>query len=758
MSRKKAAIACAILALALPGNSCGPFFGEAVFVNRAVPSDLASFLNGHLGVVQAGLRPRYLALAYRILSGPPLTDQEKSSILDIHNAIQNGDQNASADLESLNNAASKWSNERAKVIHATGDAPLSTASRAVPGQQWQDYDNCLQDAFANAANTLAARARDHAADKAELADWVGGQDAVFSNCGGSGQMPSPVSKPQWLAYDRAYQIAAAHFYRSEWDSARGQFAQIAADPGSPHRSLAAFMVGRCLLRQATLSLPDKNDDSLMHQAAAQFSKVMQAGGSYAGPAEELLNFVDLRIDPSAAAARLGDRISHPDPRIAQHLTDLAYVAGYKWLDHQEVARKSDLIDWALNIQGFVIDPKKTSRPDHAKDRWHQTGNVAWLVAALISAPTPDAELDHAAESVPATSPAWVTVAYARLQMRPASAETRAQAEKLLHDLAARHESPDTLNLFAILARQKAESLQQFARLAPLEPVGEDDGENGESPLPAASATPTGIIPSTMAGLPINVAGARRIDTDTAIILNRHIPLNDLTPLVLNSSWPKQLRFELALAVWTRAVLLEKPEEARLLTPSLIAGEPGWKQWLTAYDAATTPEDRHVTGLLALMRFPSVRPYINAGSSREEGFVGYSGYRDNWWCADMGGFDYSTGHNFGGAYPNPNKPPAVDLPGFVTPTMTTEADHEQAELANIGDAPEYFGKQALAWVKAHPKDPRNSEVLGFALRAMRNGCNLENSYDLKREIFTILHTRYPQSEWAKKYPAIDDQNP
>jgi hypothetical protein len=262
----------------------------------------------------------------------------------------------------------------------------------------------------------------------------------------------------------------------------------------------------------------------------------------------------------------------------------------------------------------------------------------------------------------------------------------------------------------------------------------------------------------MAGLPINVAGARRIDTDTAIILNRHIPLNDLTPLVLNSSWPKQLRFELALAVWTRAVLLEKPEEARLLTPSLIAGEPGWKQWLTAYDAATTPEDRHVTGLLALMRFPSVRPYINAGSSREEGFAGYSGYRDNWWCADMGGFDYSTGHNFGGAYPNPNKPPAVDLPGFVTPTMTTEADHEQAELANIGDAPEYFGKQALAWVKAHPKDPRNSEVLGFALRAMRNGCNLENSYDLKREIFTILHTRYPQSEWAKKYPAIDDQNP
>lgn len=764
MSRKRAAIAFAILALAIPGNSCGPFFTEAVFVNRAVPSDLTSFLNGHLGVVQQGLRPRYLALAYRILAGPPLNAEEKSAILDANRVAHDANPETPPEVQSLYKAALEWNQQRLKVNPASGDVPLSlySSARTVPGQQWQDYDNCLQNAFSNAARTLAARARDHATERAELAEWVSGQDAVFSNCDANGQMPSPVSKPKWLAYDRAYQIASAHFYRLEFGPAIDQFTQIAADTDSPHRSLAAFMVGRCLLRQATLSLPDKDDDNTMRQAAVQFQRVMQSGGPYAGPAEDLLNFIDLRIDPSAAAARLGDRIANPDPRIAQHLIDLAYVGEYKWLEHQEEARKSDLVDWILTMKGFPIDPNKNPMGDqifqHARDRWRQTRNTAWLVAALINADAPDQELDRAAAAIPPMSPAGVTIAYGRLQMQPAGAEARAQAEKLVHDLAARHESPDTLNLFAILARQKAESLQQFSRLAPLEPVGEDDGENGLSSLPASSATPTGAIPSTMAGLPVNIAGDKRIDSDTAIIFNRHLPLKDLAPLVLNSNWPKQLRFELAVAVWTRAVLLDRPQEARLLTPTLIAGEPGWKPWLSAYDAATSPDERRVAGLLALMRFPSVRPYINAGSGREDGFVGYSSYRDNWWCADMGGFDYSTGHNFGGAYPNPNKPPTIDLPPFLTPSMNSEADREQAQLQEVGDAPQYFGMQALAWVKAHPTDPRNSQVLGFALRAMRNGCNLEKSYDLKREIFTLLHARYPQSEWAKKYRTLEDENP
>ena len=41
-----------------------------------------------------------------------------------------------------------------------------------------------------------------------------------------------------------------------------------------------------------------------------------------------------------------------------------------------------------------------------------------------------------------------------------------------------------------------------------------------------------------------------------------------------------------MAVWTRAVLLEQPEQAAKLTPILSDGEPAWAPFLSAYDAST----------------------------------------------------------------------------------------------------------------------------------------------------------------------------
>jgi hypothetical protein len=351
------------------------------------------------------------------------------------------------------------------------------------------------------------------------------------------------------------------------------------------------------------------------------------------------------------------------------------------------------------------------------------------------------------------SPAWTSLTYYRLGLLPAGAPARTEIENVLAQLKTNHASRNTLNLFTMLARQKAESLDQFARLAPMEPVGEEDDLYG--PLPSADAAATGAKLPTMAGLPVNVAGVERLDSETAIVLNRQLPLSDLISLVLTSKWSKQLRFELAMAVWTRAVLLDQPEQARRLTATMIEGEPGWKPWLTAYDSAATPDERHVAALLALMRFPSVRPYVNAGAGREEGFVGYSSYRDNWWCAGMGWFDYSTSHNFGAPYPNPNKPPQTASLVFVTPAMATDAEREDTALDSIPNAPEYFGNQALDWVRNHPQDARNAEVLGFAFRAMRNGCNIEDLVPLRHDVFNLLHKDYPNSSWAKAYPKFTD---
>jgi hypothetical protein len=643
-----------------------------------------------------------------------------------------------------------------KALDPSGENVAVTTDRTVPGNDWESYTNCLDDAYANAATTLAARMKSHPNDKTDLIDWMHGQDSVFSNCSAPDRLPAqPAAGSRlWLTQDRAYQIGAAHFYRMEWPEAISSFASIAADKNSPWHDLADYLIARCLIRQATLSVKDAaHDPALMREAEQRLSRIAASHGPMAGPAAHLLDLVRLRIAPGVAADRLGDRVSKPDPYLRQNLIDLSYAINRIADPDEPEAQKSDLVDWILSMQYNGPDQ---ARRDYSLQRWRQTHNNVWLVAAITHLQSPDPEVMKAAAQVPYDSPAWATVTYARLLLTPRDQAARTEIEHVRNELAQRHADPSTQNLFTILARNDAPTLTSFMSLAPLQPVkfSYDDGDNYQ-----------GNDKTTMAGLPVNSPNSERLDVQTAVVLNEKLPVSTLVTAVLDSNWPKQLRFELAMAVWTRVVLLDRPTDAHRLTPILIAGEPGWKPWLTAYDQASTPDQRTVTSLLALMRFPSVCPYINAGAGREEGFVGYSVLRDNWWCANIGyqnsTLAYGNGYNFSYAYEQEtasrqNKNLPVHLPAFMTPEMTAEAAREHDQLLQIGDAPAYFGKTALAWVKTHPRDSRASELLGFAFRAMRNGCNLEASTGLRRQVFDTLHAKYPKSEWASHYPEFESE--
>lgn len=518
------------------------------------------------------------------------------------------------------------------------------------------------------------------------------------------------------------------------------------------------MVARCLIRQAMLSKPDGVDEDLMQEAQTQLKAVIGRNGRYARPAQELLNFVDLRIDPGGAAVRLGGLISKPDARLQQHLVDLRYALSQpsSFADIAE-GRQSELVDWVLTTKRGL---EREDAPTHALERWRSTKSIAWMMSAMMLAQSPPPDLMAAAAAVSRDSPAWATVTYHRLRMTQDNAAVRAEIAKLLPEMGKR-EPISTVNAYWEMAQKKTVSLDGFMKLAAMEPAGYDDGI-GDGITSGGEAAP-GVTRRTMAGMPVNVAGTKRFNIETATILNEKLPLETLAGIVHRQELPKQLQFELAMAVWTRAVLLDKPEVARTLTPAMVEGEPGWKRWLVAYDEAKTKEDREAAGLLALMRFPSVRPYVNAGAGREEGFVGYSVLRDNWWCGGMGKEQnwtdsYSTSVNFrnGGEIASSPQRLPNELAPFVTPAMVSEAQQEQAAIHKIGDAPEYFGMRTLAWVKAHPSDSRGAELLGFAFRAMRNGCNLESSSGLRHEVFNMLHTRYRQSEWARRYTDFDGE--
>ena len=122
---------------------------------------------------------------------------------------------------------------------------------------------------------------------------------------------------------------------------------------------------------------------------------------------------------------------------------------------------------------------------------------------------------------------------------------------------------------------------------------------------------------------------------------------------------------------------------------------------------------------------------------------------------MGADDYSTSINYGAAYQDPNKPRPVTL---SRPSSPRHAGPSKKRAGRSGPRSatrrSTRKRRPIAWVNAHPKDPRSPQVLGFAFRAMRNGCNLEKAYSLRRDVFALLHKNYPNSTWAKTYAQFD----
>jgi hypothetical protein len=90
------------------------------------------------------------------------------------------------------------------------------------------------------------------------------------------------------------------------------------------------------------------------------------------------------------------------------------------------------------------------------------------------------------------------------------------------------------------------------------------------------------------------------------------------------------------------------------------------------------------------------------------------------------------------------------PPFLTPADSAQADREIAALQKISCASDYFARQTLAWVNDHPDDAHNADLIGFAMRVVRNACRSEATKDLNHQLFDLLHRRYPKSEWAVRY--------
>ena len=429
-------------------QACGPDFFPDVFVRRIRPDNPKEFAAGKLGVLLPSYPRADLVVAYRYLNGGALTGAEQAGYTPTESLYTEEEESEKwqQEEEERKNAvtpAMQWQKARAKYAEAK-EAPEQMRSRTVQGNYqgsvFEDrYADCGDDALLHATKVLEERAKNWGARSPELLDWIHAQDAVFAGCSGANAAPpadAPASASLLLRQDRAYQKAAALFYRESFDDAIQAFEEIGRDKLSPWHGLARYLATRAMVCKAFLSAkPDDKQDmatfdpAMMKQAQSAIEAMLrEPGGDLPrGALRKELDLVRLRTEPMVQVRYLSAALEGPktDANFAQHLADLTWYLNVKldsravredadvgailgndaeWRDAKltekrmtkefsttyhdlsELRSSSTLVDWLITFQSPADEARK-----HAVAEWKKTGQMSWLVAALTKASSHDPE-------------------------------------------------------------------------------------------------------------------------------------------------------------------------------------------------------------------------------------------------------------------------------------------------------------------------------------------------------------------------------
>lgn len=782
-----------IAAIVLPQlivEACGPDLSPPTFTHDSLPGvPLDTYAKGKLELLQPGFGRVYLFVAYRNLRGKPLGDSEIAAVKKI--LSWSSDWNTPEQPATSKQAAQvpvnwidRWKAAREKVPGTKAGINFGYARRegiyryVQTNGYYVEYLNCASGAFQHAVKTLNHRISRFGAGSPYVKQWLSAQDEVFANCGAGFSypprppattipVPAPLTDPKLIRQDRAYQIAAAHFYAGDLAKAKTEFAAIQKDASSPYRKIAPYLVARCLVREGTLtSAVDQINAQPLGQAERRLESILGDAqlDEYQRSARGLLQFVRIRLYPQRRERKLALALdgAKPDPEFHQNLVD------YLWLFDHSISRETPkaptraaassdspaaappggMTDWILTFS----KPGATSFT-HALALWRQTRRMPWLVAAISKAPGNDpasAQLIDAAERVPVDSPAYVTVTFHRLRLLAETGHA-AEARRGLDGVLANTRSGLTQgarNEFLALRMSLSRTLAEWLRFAARRPV--DMG--GYEYITQAQLAKAGVQMDFF-------------DRDAAVTLTEKLPLSMMAKASRSTLLPAGLRREIATATWTRAILLGNATVARREAPVLAALAPDLRDSLAAYQTAKSGPQGKFAAIFLLLRFPGLRPFVPVGVPRWSLFKGPQSpahidhFRNNWWCGmrpqasgNWMQFNYRTMNvsltsPLRLIYPNGKIP----SPSFLTTGERAAARKEWSALEQLPSAPNWLAKETLAWAKAHPNDPRVPEALYLVVRATRYGCNDANTGYYSKRAFLLLHRRYPRSPWTRKTP-------
>jgi len=252
-------------------RACGPYFTEPIFVFENSPDlPFQEFTNGKIGIVLPTFGRKTLVIAYRYLNRGSFTSDKQTELT----AALKG----KAPEDDGTAVVKAWVKVRKEVLGDDQKLPEIYTERQ-HGQGYDFFPNCTKNAFEVATETLKDRVTRYGAEDKNVRTWLATQDTVFQNCSRGAQVPNELGAESaaWLRMDREYQIAAAHFYSLNFDEARARFEKIAADADSPWQEVAAYLVARTLVRQASLAGTEELQRAGYERAETYLQTLLGAG-------------------------------------------------------------------------------------------------------------------------------------------------------------------------------------------------------------------------------------------------------------------------------------------------------------------------------------------------------------------------------------------------------------------------------------------------------------------------------------------------
>jgi len=365
-ARVKAAVLLLIVLLfqtAFPAYACGPETMEPIYVFENSPDlPFDEFAKGRIGILQSTFGRKTLVIAHRYLSGSSFSGDEQLALV----AALRGTPPEKDDGVAIK----AWIAARKEVVGNDEKEQPAIYDERRHGS-YDFFPNCTANAFEVATQTLKDRVGSYGASDKNVRGWLEGQDIVFRNCAEGSLKPPDVAtgSPSWLQKDRDYQTAAAHFYSLNFKEARSRFAKIAEDSDSAWQETARYLIGRTLVREASLTEDEKTKRPLYEQAEAELINIMASGGKFQNSSKRLLGLVKFRLRPEERVHELAQTLVQTgNENLRQDLID------YTWLldkfdaqvQKEEEERKSRL-NPSPTPTPYKPDPEYQARRD-ALDR------------------------------------------------------------------------------------------------------------------------------------------------------------------------------------------------------------------------------------------------------------------------------------------------------------------------------------------------------------------------------------------------------